>query len=100
MTCEVCKKDMDGRFIVLNGGALLMDRETDCGGTNPNMDAFLSLYTHDHYNESYKNEEIYSLDNVTSNGQFEWCFCSKSCIMKWFLEHLDNIPDIEPIKED
>lgn len=95
MTCKICSKDINGRFLCLSGGALLMDRETDSGGSDENMDAFLSITTHDDNNNLYETNDIIPINNGTSDGQFEIYFCSKKCIKQFFNDHVDKCSDIE-----
>ena len=85
MKCKNCDNQLiQGNFIVFGGGALLMDRKTDCGGPDDNMDAFLHLTCHDDENNIYEN---HAFEDYLKGGQFEYYFCCKQCVVSGFLNN-------------
>ncbi len=94
MSCDNCQKNIMGNFICVNGGALLQDEHNpESAGMSSRMDEFLTVVTHNDAIDSYKDLDIVPY-NENGNGQFEWYFCSKSCLKKYFNKWFDKITDI------
>ncbi len=94
MSCDCCGKDITGNFINVNGGALLESKDDpDSSSWSDRLHPFLSINLHDDNNEEYTSAEIVP-DDKNSMGQFEWYFCSKKCVRKFFNDWLDRIPDV------
>ncbi len=100
MSCDNCGKDVTGRFLCINGGALLQD-ETDKehAGMDDRLDEFMSITTHDDEKELYKDVDIVPY-NSDGYGQFEWYFCNKKCLKEYFTELLDKVEDINCKEND
>ena len=82
--CPVCKEELGGQFVVINGGALWMDHTTESGGMHENMEGFMSIHYHGDHN---KGEHAFvSLDVIegSSMGQFDIYVCSAKCLRKFF----------------
>ncbi|VAW58918.1 hypothetical protein MNBD_GAMMA08-1551 [hydrothermal vent metagenome] len=94
MSCDCCGKDIAGNFININGGALLQEpNDPTSASSDELLQEFLSIILHEDSTETYKSEDIVPI-NEDGYGQFEWYFCSKSCVKQFFNDWLDKIPDI------
>lgn len=96
--CPVCReaKVLESHtFIVVSGGAYLMDRKKDWGGPSDKVDGYLYLTwhgAHDGGERPYR-ERGYSLriaDGVRG-GQFDIYVCSPKCLRKMFREWIRQL---------
>lgn len=95
MSCDNCKKDITGKFICVNGGALLQDENNPASaGMSERLEEFLSITTHNDDINLYETVDIVPY-NINGNGQFEWYFCSKNCLKNFFGKYFDKITDID-----
>lgn len=92
MPCDYCEEELErGQFVVINGGALLMsDRMRKTGSPDASLDGFLMLLSHDDKNSAYTTVTI---ADEKVGGQFEFYFCDKSCLIEWFKEKVNNLPE-------
>ena len=86
--CSVCGEiyDKDGVFICLGGGALKGDEKAS--QISSELVGFLCLSLHDQ-NYHGKGGYLPIADN-TSNGQFEFYFCSTNCLRTFFNTLVDK----------
>jgi len=84
--CILCgEKPKHGVFIALMGGTL--EGNKNSASISSNLIGFLSLNLHDHNSDKLGYLNI--ADN-TSNGQFEFYFCSSKCLRKFFNKIVDE----------
>jgi hypothetical protein len=80
---------------ILNGGALMMSVDRQCGQMDPRLDGFLSLIwhgAHDGGRGEWRDcgAEVRIADNCPG-GQFEIYFCSTSCLRAFLNDCVDRL---------
>ena len=100
--CPVCKEAKifePHSFAFINGGALLMDRKEDSGGSSTDMDAYLTIGWHGAHSEggdvTDDPEQYSSIDIVNGvvGGQFGLYFCSIKCLRFFLNACIDKLGD-------
>ncbi len=96
--CPQCKRRGVGEpnsFAVLEGGALLMDRNRRNGGPDARLDGFLNITWHGAHDTGIGvDRDIHEhIDLATDcrDGQFEVYFCSTACLRKFLNSWVDAL---------
>lgn len=99
-TCPWCNKEKvfePHSFSYILGGALLMDRQKDEGGSSSDMDAFLTIGWHGAHKKEYEVDNSPEIDiqfdiaNEVIGGQFGIYFCSTQCLRLFFNNCIDEL---------
>ena len=106
MTCRQCEKDMNAKFLVLNVNAALMDSTESWTLPAAKTRISLSLTVNRHVHaedggdiDTPHEVDLFSKmtnhDNCSGLGdkQAEEYFCSKECLVEWFKEQIDVLPN-------
>ena len=93
--CGAAKVFEPHSFATLSGGALLVDRATNCGEMSDDLDGFLSLHWHGAHESGvgidpgkYCKVDL-ALD--CRGGQFEFYFCSTKCLRQFLNKCVDEL---------
>ncbi len=96
--CPWCQKNKvlePHSFVVIAGGAFLMNREEDSGGPDDNMDGFLDIIWHGaHDGGEGRDREIGATVQIAKDvigGQFELYFCSTKCLRPYLNFCVDEL---------
>lgn len=91
LVCGAALAGEPGRFAYINGGAL---RRTgpDSAVIAPDLLGFLAIGMHgaDDGQADERSAHVYIADDAV-NGQFEFYFCSPSCLRTFFAEAVDEL---------
>lgn len=97
--CPICKKNRifePNNFIVLEGGALLVDKKGD-SILNKKMEGYLNLIWHAQHEKDVNIEgdsHLLEIVKDSKNGQFNLYFCSTVCLRKFFNMLVDDLEDM------
>jgi hypothetical protein len=96
--CPICKQAKvfePHKFVSLSGGACLMAKSEKDSGPDSKMEGFFNIICHG--KEGAKNNYYLVFDIVKDiiGGQFEFYFCSVSCLRKWINDLLDHVEEKE-----
>ena len=96
--CPWCRKNKvlePHSFAVIDGGALLINREDDSGGPDDNMDGFLSITWHGAHDGGVgKDRDIGATVQIAKDvrgGQFDLYFCSTKCLRSYLNFCVDEL---------
>ena len=99
-TCPVCRRAKvfePHSFVVLEAGALLMNRRAQEGRPSASLDGFLSLIWHGAHDGGVgRNRDISAILPVADSvkgGQVAFYFCSPKCLRQFFRELLTSLED-------
>ena len=99
-TCPVCRRAKvfePHSFVVLEAGALLMNRRTQDSRPSASLDGFLSLIWHGaHDGGAGRDRDITAVLPVADSvagGQVAFYFCSPKCLRQFFRELVTSLED-------
>jgi hypothetical protein len=80
--CAQCGGKLHGRFLALNGGALMRDLATGAATPDGNLIGFLKIANHGVADVGAG----VTICRDTPLGQYEFYFCSKDCLGAFFAQ--------------
>ena len=96
--CPWCEKNKvlePHSFALLGGGALLMDRDEDSGGSDKRMSGFLHMSWHGAHDGGLGNDKglgaTIEIARAVHGGQFELYFCSTKCLRSYLNYCVDEL---------